>query len=222
MRLARGIAQHRRAARPDRRHDGVLGARHARFIEEDVRTVQPSRREANLVGEDVLDAELLEREEVGVEPAAADDVTAWRRKGCLPAADEERRGEEDRAADSLAHLEIEGARGDRAGVHLQRVGRGPSGLRSGGRDELDQDLDVPDARHIQQRDWVLRKERCSDDWKRRVLVAGRADGAAERAAAFDEESHAANLSVEGGLGNLIEPMESGSGLRIGIAGWDWR
>jgi hypothetical protein len=45
------------------------------------------------------------------------------------------------------------------------------------------------------------EERGGHDGQGRVLVAGRADGAAQRAAAFDEESHDTNLDLNSGFRN---------------------
>ena len=74
-------------------------------------------------------AELLEREEVRVDAAAADDVAARRRQLDLAAAREQRRGEEDRRADLPAELRIELRGPNDLRVDVERVARRPLGVR---------------------------------------------------------------------------------------------
>ena len=82
MRLAGGVPEHGAALRGHRRHQRVLGPGDAGLVEEDV---GPDRALLGLELVAVADghrgAQLLEGQEVGVDPAAADDVTAGRRQG---------------------------------------------------------------------------------------------------------------------------------------------
>ena len=187
MRFARGVMKDRRAARRDGGHHRVLGASDARFIEEDVSTHQPGRAEGDAIGEDVLGAHRLQREEVRVQPPSTDHVTAGRRQRDRPGAREERRGEEDRGADAHAELWIEAVPAHRGGGDHERTGGGPLGGRTRLPDQLDQALDVADARHVLERDRLVGEERGAEDRERGVLIPGGPDRAAQLAAAFNDE-----------------------------------
>ena len=122
-------------------------------------------------------AEPLEREEVRVEAAAADHVAARRRQLDLAAAREQRRGEQDRRANARAQRRVERRRAHRLRVNAQRVAGRPLGLRARGPHELDQRLEVADARHVLERDGLVGEQRGRDDRQGGVLVAARPDGA---------------------------------------------
>jgi hypothetical protein len=70
----------------------------------------------------VLDvrAERLERVEMGVQPAPADHVTAWRRQQRLAEARQQRAGDQERCTDPLGEPGIDGGLGHR--VRLQGDG----------------------------------------------------------------------------------------------------
>ena len=102
VRLGGGVAQDRRALRRDRRHERVLGGRHARLVEEDVGAPQLVGTELEPVGGRHRCAELLEGEEVRVDATAPDDVAAGRRQHDMAAAGQQRARQQDRGAD-LAH-----------------------------------------------------------------------------------------------------------------------
>ena len=76
VRLAGGVAEHGAALGHDRGHQRVLGAGDARLVEEDVVALELLGLELVAVAHHDRGAEMLEREEVGVDPAAADDVAA--------------------------------------------------------------------------------------------------------------------------------------------------
>ena len=81
VRLAGGVAQDRRALGRDRGHERVLGAGDARLVEEDVGAAQAAARGTRYASSSSnVGAELLEREEVRVDAAPADDVAARRRQ----------------------------------------------------------------------------------------------------------------------------------------------
>ena len=70
-----------------------------------------------------------------------------------------------------------------------------SALRADGLEELDEGLDVADARDVLEVDRLLAEQRGGDDRQRGVLVAGRADASGEAVAALDDELHCAHGSV---------------------------
>ena len=80
VRLAGGIAENRRSARGDGRHERVLGAGDARLVEKHVGAAQARRREVEAVVQLERRAEALEREKMRVDAPPADDVAAGRRQ----------------------------------------------------------------------------------------------------------------------------------------------
>ena len=131
-------------------------------------------------------AELLEGEEMGVEPAAADDVAPGRRQRHFAAAGEQGAGQQDRGADANAEIRIEIGGADLLGVDREPVAAAPFGGGADRADQFDQGLGVTDARHVVERDGVLGQQRCGDDRQRGVLVARRLDRALEPVAALDD------------------------------------
>ena len=93
-------------------------------------------------------AQPLEREKMGVDAPPSDDVAARRRKLDVTASREQRAGEQNRRANLLAQLRIEVRRANRLGVDAQGVARGPGDVHPRRGDELDERLDVADARHV--------------------------------------------------------------------------
>ena len=187
MRLGGGVVQDRGPARRDGRHDRVLGAGHTGLVEEDVGADESFGAERDPVSEDVLGAQRLEGQEVGIESTASDHVAPRRREGHSPGAGEERRSEQDRGADALAEFRIERVPTDRLGGDHERVRAGPLRGGPGLPHELQQALDVADARNVLERDRLVGEERGADDGQRGVLVSGGANGTGEASAAFDDE-----------------------------------
>ena len=107
MRLAGRVPDHGLAGREDGGHDRVLGAGHARLVEEDVRAAQAVR--PHLVAAVRLDlgAELRERVDVRVQAPPADHVAARRRDDRAPVAGEQRAREQHRGADARAEHLVE-------------------------------------------------------------------------------------------------------------------
>jgi hypothetical protein len=161
----------------------------ARLVEEDVGAAQLGRLHLDHVGELVRRAELLEREEVRVEPPPADHVAPRRRQRDAAAPAEDRAREEDRAADALGERAVEALGLDGPRVYAHGVPRRPGDLDAERRDQVDERLEVADARDVLERDRLVGEERGGDDREGRVLVARRADRARERATALDEELH---------------------------------
>jgi hypothetical protein len=159
VRLAGCVAQDGRALRQHRGGHRVLGAGDTRLVEEDVGAAQRLRLHRDDVRERVARTQLLEREEVRVESATADHVPARRRDGDATAAPEQRSGEQDGAADALRELAVEALGADLLGVDVQRVALHPLDRHAERPDQLRERLDVPDARHVRQRDRVLGDQR---------------------------------------------------------------
>src|SRR4051812_39846062 len=88
VRLGGGIAQDRRAARRRRGNERVLRRGDARLVEEHVGADERFRAQLELVIRLDLRTELLERQEVSVQPPAPNDVAARRRQRDLTAAGE--------------------------------------------------------------------------------------------------------------------------------------
>ena len=133
-------------------------------------------------------AELLEREEVGVDPAAADDVAARRRQRDRAEPGEQRPGEQDRRADPGAELGVERLGPHAAGVDAHRVGPGPLGRGAEIDEQREHGLDVPDARDVVELHRAVGEQGGGEDRQRGVLVAGGADGPAQRTTAADEKT----------------------------------
>ena len=107
MRLGSDVAQMGGAVRRHRGHQRVFGGGHAGLVEKNVGADEARGAEFQPVGCDHGGAELFERQEMGVEPAPADDVAAGRRQHHLAAAGQQRPGQQDRGADPRAQHRIE-------------------------------------------------------------------------------------------------------------------
>jgi hypothetical protein len=131
-------------------------------------------------------AELLEGEKVGVDATPADDVAAgWWEDG-VAATRQERTCQQDRGADPGAERRVQVVVTQPRGRDVELIPPGPFGLRPHRSNELDQCFGVPDARHVCERDRVLREERGGDDRESGVLVAGRFDGTRQPMPTFDD------------------------------------
>ena len=127
VRLAGGVAQDRASLGRHRRHERVLGAGDARLVEEDVGADEALGLELVAVAHVDRGAELLQRQEVGIDPAPADDVAARRRQGDRP-----KRASIGPASriDARIRAQSSGSSGlglDPAGVDPHRVGADPLG-----------------------------------------------------------------------------------------------
>src|SRR6185503_8396870 len=146
--LAGRVAEDGGAARGNGRGDRVLGGRDAGLIEKDVGAAEAFRGEMEALIELEVGAEALERQKMRVDAAAADDVAARRRQLDLAAAREERRGQKNRRANLSAQLGVEARRLYGFRMNLKRVALRPRDVDAQGGDELDQRLDVANARHV--------------------------------------------------------------------------
>ena len=178
MRLAGGVAQHRRALGGDGGREGVLGAGDARLVEEDVGAAELLRAEDERVVEREARAELLQREEVRVDAAPADDVAARRRQLDRAAAGEQRAGEQDGARGSSGRAPGSSSVGPQLlRVDRERVAAVHSALRADGL-ESSTSVSTSRMRGTFSR-WTGSSVRSDggDDGQGGVLVARRADAA---------------------------------------------
>src|SRR5438128_2519106 len=187
VRLAGGVPQRGRAAGDDRRHQGVFGGRDAGFVEENIGPGEALRLE--LVGGAAggLRAEPPEGGEMRADAPPADHVAARRREAHPAEAREHRAGQQDRRADARAQGRIELARLGARGIHLHGVRTEPAHFRAEMRQQREHRLDVADVRHVVDAAGPIGEQRCLEDRKDRVLVAGRADRAFHGAAARDRK-----------------------------------
>jgi hypothetical protein len=101
------------------------GAGHRWLVEKDVGSLQPRRPELIAVGCGHLRAELFQRQEVRVDPATTDHVTARRREGHPSAASKHRTRQQDRCPDVGAEHGIEFLGSHFLRLDLQGVVAGP-------------------------------------------------------------------------------------------------
>src|SRR2546423_1983189 len=102
MGLAGSVAENRGSLRRCRRHQCVFGGRDARLVEKDVGTAESIYLHVDHLAVRELGAELLESEEVGIESASTNDVTAGWGEGDTSRPSEERSREQDRRAEFVA------------------------------------------------------------------------------------------------------------------------
>src|SRR5450759_823481 len=185
--LARGVAKNGGAGRCRRRHQRVLGCGDTRLVEKHVGAAEAVDAHLDHLAVRELGAELLESEEVGVEPSASDHVAAgwWQRH--VSAAREKGRGEKDRRSDLGAQHRIEIGRTQFLGEDIERVPPNPFHGGADRANELDERLDVTDPRNVLQMYFVLRKKRRGHNRQRGVLVSGRPNRATEGSASLDDE-----------------------------------
>ena len=161
MRLAGGVADHRRAGRQRGGHQRVLGRHHRGLVHEHVGRAQPARRASarSRAPQSTLGAHRAERVEVRVQAPAADHVAA--RGAASP------RGESARAAGRRAGTRRGSARRARARSRPRRtLGRAQRQLVGAAPVDRDADrarivehrLDVADARDVADDDLVLGQE----------------------------------------------------------------
>ena len=189
MRLAGGVGDRRRPGRQRRRHQRVLGAHHRGLVHEDRAGAQPAARRLQLDPAAPVDggAEVGEGVEVGVEPAAADEVAAGRRHARLAEAGQQRAGEQERGADLLRELLVDGHVRNRRRAEAQAVVADPLGLDAEPLQQRDLRFRVADSRHPVQQQLLLGQQAGGEDRQGRVLVAGGRQLARERHASFDDE-----------------------------------
>ncbi len=181
----------------DSRHHRVLGAHHARLVEEDPLAAQPVGAELEPPVDRDLGAELLEGVDVRVERPPADEVAAGRREQCMPEAGEQRAGEQERAADAVGELLVDLGLRDAGGVDAHLVLARPLGVGAEIGEQREHRVDVADARDVAEHDRLVGEQARGEDRERPVLVAGDPDGPVERAPPFDHERLHGSLSGNG-------------------------
>src|SRR5205823_1712232 len=86
------------------------------------------------------------------------------------------------------------------GVDAEHVAPVPRDLDAERAHELDERLDVADARDVLEHHRLVREQRAGDDGQRRVLVPGGSDGPGERLPSLDDELYGVTGGHGGGLG----------------------
>ena len=188
MGLTRRIAQDRATLGHHRGHQRVLGAGDAGLVEKDVGAGEGLGLELVAVAHRDGGAELLEREEMGVHAAPADHVTTRRRQRDRAEPGEHRPREQDGRADLGAESRVERLGTHRVGVHLHRVRRRPLGRGAEVLEHREHRFDVANAGDVVQLDDAVGEQGGGEDRERRVLVAGRTHGAAQRTTAANEKA----------------------------------
>ena len=187
VRLAGRVADHGLAARKDGGHDRVLGAHHARLVEEELAAREALGAELVAPVDVDLGAELLERVDVRVEAPPSDHVASRRRERRAAVPREQRAGEQEGGADACGEAGVDLGLREPAGADADLVLSGPLGLGAEVCQDLDHRLDVADVRHVPQPHLLVGEQGRSEDRQRAVLVAGGAHGSGQRSAALDHE-----------------------------------
>ena len=188
MRLAGGVADHRRAGRQRGGHEHVLGRHHGRLVQEDVGRTQAARGvQRDLAVAPDARAHRAEGVEVRVEAATADDVAARRRHHGAVEAREQRAGEQERGADRVGELRVDldlGVAAAHSAPRWRRASRPRPRARAGARAS-------PSTSRIRGTLPTTTSSAVSsagrEDRERPVLVPGRPHRAGQRDAAFDYE-----------------------------------
>ena len=136
--------------------------------------------------------------DVRIQPPAPDHVASRRWHPYAPEARQERAGQQERRPDLPAEVGVQVRLVDANRVDPYLVRAGPLGVRADVDEELDHRPDVADSRNVGEAHFLRGEQARSEDGERGVLVARRADGAAERATAFDHEGlHGAGIVLGG-------------------------
>ena len=171
----------------DRGHQRVLGRGDARLVEEHVRALQARQPQFQPRGCRDGGAELLEGQEMRVEPAPADDVAAGRRQHHLAAARQQRPRQQDRGADPRAELRIEIGGANAFGVDGERVAASRHSAEAPTERISSTSVSVSRMRGtFSSVTGCSVSKRRGDDRQRGILVAGRRDRAGEPMTALDD------------------------------------
>ena len=179
-------------------HDRVLRPHDGRLVEVEPLAAEPVG--SHLVGavELDVDAELLERVDVRVEPPATDDVAARRRNRHSTEAREQRAGEEERRADLASEVGVEIGSRHPTRVDPDVVRTGPLDVGAELGEQLDHRLDVSDPWDVREPHLAGGEHAGGQNRKRAVLVARRTHRAAQRPPALDDEGlHRAGNATRG-------------------------
>ena len=186
MRLGRRITHVRGAVGDDRGHQRIFGRSDTGLVEKDIRTLQARAAQLKPGGCGDGSAELFEGQEMRIEPATADDVATGRRQYHLAATRQQGAREQDRSTDPRAKFRVEVGGTNILGVNDKGVGLSPFGGRADRADQFHQRFGIANPRDVIERDGVFGQKRRGDNRQRRILVAGRLDGAGEPVAALND------------------------------------
>src|SRR5215218_4214443 len=186
--LAGGVADHRPALGQDGGHDGVLGGRHRRLVQEHRCPPEPAHLQLQGPVEAGVDPQGAEGQQVGVEPAAADHVAAGGRQQAVARPGHQRRRQQHRRPDAGAQDRVQRRPVQAPGVDPDLVGAGPLHRGPGRGDQLQHGLHVQDLGDVVQHHRLVGQQRGGHDGQGGVLVPGRADGAAQRLPALDDKA----------------------------------
>ena len=186
--LAGGVAQDSDPLSSDGGGDGVFGAGDAGFVQKHVRAAQAGRGQMKLLVKTAGRTEFTQREKVGVYATASDDIATGRRQMDFATAGQKRCGEQDRGADFLAKLGVQGRSLYGFGAQVKRmwVMFVPCGFCTDGTNQIDERLDIANARDVVQRDFAWTQQRRRHDGQGRVLVSCRPDGAVQFVSSLDD------------------------------------
>ena len=186
VRLARRVRDRRPAGRERRGHDRVLGRHDRRLVEVDARAAQLALEVVAAVHAN-LGAELGQRVDVRVEPAAADHVAAGRRHLGAAEARQQRAGEQERRADAARELLVHLVGGEVGGLDAHLVRAEPVDVGAELVEQRQHRLHVEDARDVVQNDGLFRQQARGEDRQGAVLVALGPDVPGEPVASLDDE-----------------------------------
>src|SRR5215217_2768340 len=186
--LAGGVADDRGPIGQHGGHDGILGGRDRRLVEEHRRPPEPPHLQLQGPVEAGMDPQAAEGQQVGVEPPPADHVPAGRGQQAVAGPGDQRRRQQHRGPDAGAQGRVEGGPAQAAGVDADLVGAELLHARAGRGDQLQHGVDVQDLGDVAQHHRLVGQQAGGHDGQRGVLVPGRADGAAQRLPALDDEA----------------------------------
>ena len=144
---------------------------------------------------------------MGIDPAAADDISARRRHGGGAEAGEQRPREENGRADLVGKLLVELRRGQAGRVDAHLVRADPVGFRARAANEGEHRVHIADPRHVFELDGLAREQRRGENRQGGVLVAGSLHAPRERVPSLDHERLSQGVLDDGlhGDGSLPTP-----------------
>ena len=171
MRFGRGVANNRGTAGQDGRHNRILGAGHAGFVQQNVGASQMRRNQSEILPVLNFRAQRREGQQVGVNAAAADLISARHGQLGAAAARQQRPRQGDRAAYDTEEVAVQLALPQVVGAQGQAVLIEPARLYTQAAQQLQHGLDVADGRHIAQNEGLIGQKRGCQQGQRRVFVA---------------------------------------------------
>ena len=189
MRLGGGVADDRTPVGEHGGEQHVLGGGDAHLVEQNVRAVQSPGAEPVALATGVdLGAERLQREQMRIDAAAADDVAAGRRQLGMAEARQQRACDEQRHTDLAPELRIDAAARDAGRRRDQCAFAAGLDLDAQAAQQRDEDVDVADAGKIAQLYRLIAEQRCRQCRACGVLVSGYPHGAVQAATTADNQA----------------------------------